>query len=132
MKRFRRVPVYKEPGKTNVSELVDRSGVYLIYEDRKLVYIGHSTTNMYKTLLRHFQRWDDPAQIRITYPQTKTYRVSIVYTTAQQAPRLEFALIKRYQPRDNPDKYENQKAQGADIRALHTFLDTPVDQIAPF
>lgn len=132
MIRFRRVPVYSKPGKTNVKEAMERAGVYMIYKGRQLRYIGHSTTNLYKTLIRHFQNWDDPTQQRVTYPQTPEYKVSIIYTTETQAPRLERWMIKRYKPIDNPDKYEQSKLNFAEVRAGETFLDTPTDTRAPF
>jgi excinuclease UvrABC nuclease subunit len=132
MKRFRRTQVYSAPGKTNIKEAIERAGVYMIYKDRQLRYIGHSSSNIYKTLLRHFQNWDDPKQIRVTYPQTPLYKVTIIFTTEQQAPRLERWMIKRYKPIDNPEKYEQIKLNYGEIRAGETFLDTPTDTQAPF
>lgn len=83
-------------------------GVYLIYKNGSLVYVGYSSYNVYKTLYRHFQRWNDPTQVRITYnPNDQNIKVRVIYTTALRAKKLEKALILKYQPKNNPDKYEN-------------------------
>jgi excinuclease UvrABC nuclease subunit len=132
MKKYRRVSVYKEPGKTNISDTRKKPGVYLIYKDRELVYIGSSASNLYKALLRHFQKWNDPTQVRITYPQRPIYKVSIVQTTPKQSKRLEMALIKRLKPRDNPNKYNLFTLTADEERANRTFLDTLNSGEAPF
>jgi len=132
MKKFRRTQIYKAEGQTNVSTTRNRAGVYLIYKDRQLVYIGMSQSNIYKALLRHFQEWNDRNQIRVTYPQLPEYKDSIVYTTAKQAPRLEKALIIRLQPRDNPNKYQQMELTAELERAHRTYLETYSSGEAPF
>jgi len=83
-------------------------GTYLIYKNKKLVYVGYSSYNVYKTLYRHFQSWNDPQQIRITYSKTDpNIKVRVIYTTAIRARKLEKALIIKYKPKHNPDKYES-------------------------
>jgi len=132
MKKFRRTQIYKAKGVTNVTDTRKKSGVYLIYKGQQLVYIGMSQSNIYKALLRHFQSWNDPRQIRVTYPQTPLYKVSIVYTTPKQAPRLEKALIIRLKPKDNPNKYGNMELT-RELEAAHrTYLNTYSSGEAPF
>lgn len=59
-------------------------------------------------MYRHFQRWNDPTQIRITYnPNDQNIKVRVIYTTALRAKKLEKALILKYRPTNNPDKYES-------------------------
>ena len=83
-------------------------GVYLIYNNNKLVYVGFSSYNLYKTMYRHFQRWNDPTQVRVTYnPNNPNLKVRVIYTTAARAKKLEKAIILQYQPKDNPEKYNN-------------------------
>lgn len=85
-----------------------RPGTYLIYRSGRLVYVGFSSYNVYKTLYRHFQSWQDPQQVRIVYDKNDpNIKVRIIYTTAARARKLEKAIIIKYQPKDNPDKYEN-------------------------
>lgn len=82
-------------------------GVYIIYREGSPAYIGYSASDVYKSLYRHFQRWNDPKQIRVTYsPIDPQITVRVIYTrTAQQAANLEYALIIKYQPTDNPRQY---------------------------
>lgn len=85
-----------------------RPGTYLIYRSGRLIYVGFSSYNVYKTLYRHFQSWYDPRQIRVTYDKNDpNIKVRVIYTTAARARKLEKAIIIKYQPKDNPDKYEN-------------------------
>lgn len=84
-----------------------QAGVYLIYRAGVLVYVGHSQTNLYRTLYRHFQSWNDKTQQRIIYsPTDANIKVRVIYTPPSKAQKLERALILKYQPADNPNKYE--------------------------
>jgi excinuclease UvrABC nuclease subunit len=137
MKKFRKTQIYKAPGQTNVSSTQERSGVYIIYygTDKKPVYIGMSQTNLYKTILRHFQEWNDKAQERKVYPQDPEYKVSIIFTTARQAPILEKALILRHKPEDNRYKWEQLSIDNLyrdERKVLNTFDLTPTELKVPF
>lgn len=107
MIKLKRVPVYRENGKSNITHLVKKKGVYFIYDRSKLVYIGHSQSNLYKTILRHFQVWKDQAQpFRVTYAgrNKSRYSVKVYLTNAYDAPILEETLILKHRPRDNKSK----------------------------
>lgn len=83
------------------------AGVYLIYKSGRLVYVGYSQNNVYRTLYRHFQSWNDSQQQRVTYsPNDENIKVRVIYTPPSKAAKLERALILKYQPDDNPNKYE--------------------------
>jgi len=83
-------------------------GVYLIYKNSQLVYVGFSSYNVYKTMYRHFQRWNDPTQVRVIYnPNDPGIKVRVIYTTAARSKKLEKALILKYAPKDNPEKYNS-------------------------
>jgi len=100
--RFKKA--YKENGKTNFPDTIKKSGVYLIANKKGvIVYVGYSGSNLYKTMYRHFQSWNDPTQIRSTFPK-KGYNLRIVLTTKAKAQKLERALILKYKPKGNPDK----------------------------
>lgn len=96
---------------TTIKNLVNKSGVYAIYKNGKLVYIGHSQKNLYKTILRHFQVWNDrqrkggEAFERVVYDWT-VCAVKIALTTPARAYAVERALILKIKPKDNPLKYE--------------------------
>ncbi|AXH73888.1 MAG: hypothetical protein [Bacteriophage sp.] len=99
-------------------------GVYLIYENGRPVYIGYSGSQLYKTFTRHFQSWDDPHQVRITYTKIQAEgmkaRVAIC-NTAKQAAALEKALILKYKPRDNPSKYNDYVTSKYDNQQLTEY-----------
>jgi hypothetical protein len=110
-------------------------GVYLIYNDTQLVYVGYSSYNIYKTMYRHFQRWNDPTQVRVTYnPNNPSIKVRVIYTTAARSKKLEKAIILKYQPKDNPEKYNNyildKKSEKVLIEAENEF--TAINTDLPF
>jgi len=136
MKVFKFLPPYRPGGKTTFPDSKKRTGVYLIKENGKLVYIGYSASDLYKTMYRHFQEWNDRTQqIRITYYnklKTHTYTVRIIYCTTKQAARLEGALILKYQPRDNTNNYQGFELDAGDNRLIDDYKFTIVEQEAPF
>jgi excinuclease UvrABC nuclease subunit len=133
MIRYRRFKIYEKKSKTNIPELQNKSGVYMIYKDgiKNPVYIGYSGSNIYKTLTRHFQSWNDNKQVRVTYPQNGKYSVSIVICTPQQAERLERYLIKKYKPVDNPNKLIDIPITKWDENAYEAFGNTEISDV-PF
>lgn len=119
LKAFKFIPVYKvlphktnnDRGKSNILFSNGKSGVYIIKEDNKIVYVGFSRTNLYRTIMRHFQDWNDretPDRINYRYKtRRKKYTIRIVFAPAKKAFNLEKALILKYNPRDNAQKYES-------------------------
>lgn len=117
-RKYRKVKPYrhtKNKLKTTLNCFVGLSGVYLIYRKKKsetkytLSYIGHSSTNLYKTIYRHFQSWDDPLLYRVTYKNQLTrydFLIGTVVTGKKEAPLLEEALIKYYRPKANKQKLD--------------------------
>lgn len=85
----------------------NKAGVYLIYKNTELVYVGYSASNCYKSFYRHFQSWNDKRQQRVVYnPTDESIKTRIIYTnTAAQADKLEKALIIKYRPKDNIQQY---------------------------
>ncbi|MEM9846254.1 MAG: GIY-YIG nuclease family protein, partial [Bacteroidota bacterium] len=110
MNPYARLPTSDKRGKSNLTDWQGRSGIYFIKENRKIVYIGHSTTNLYKTITRHFQVWNDSAQEgRIWYnvQGKNSYRVKLHEYEPDEAQEVECALIQKYQPRDNKMKLQS-------------------------
>lgn len=144
MKVFKYHPPYRPNGRCAFPETKSRSGIYLIKENDKLVYIGFSSADLYKTMYRHFQEWTDrsykggrviPAEIRVTYKarmKRNRYTVRIVFCTAIQAARLEKMLIIKHNPRDNHLKYENYNQTAWDNNIVDAYLDAPVEMECPF
>jgi hypothetical protein len=91
-----------------------QAGVYLIRHKQTgaIVYVGSSTTQLKKTIYRHFQQWTDKQQRtgrqyeRKTYPKTGYYEIRFFKCTAEQALKIEKYLITKLQPKDNPLKYD--------------------------
>lgn len=125
MKRSKLVAPYSANGNTNFP-LRNKSGVYMIYENRKLVYVGYSSFDVYKAMYRHFQRWNDNTQVRVIYPNSENIKVRLIYCTPLQADRLEKALILKYKPRDNPNKYEQYTMDYQEAKTLEKFEDSPI------
>lgn len=126
---------YTQAGKTTFPER-GKTGVYLIKEDGKLVYVGYSENDLYKTMYRHFQTWNHRQQPVVSYAgKRKEYTVRVVYTkTGAQAASLEKALIKKHEPRDCRNKYRQLELSGFDQKILNdydTTLITPTSE-APF
>lgn len=96
------MPVYLADGRANLAHLKGKKGVYHIFEDGRRVYVGHSRSNLYKTILRHFQKWDDD-QYRTTYfgKARKRYTVKVWLCQPADCLPLEESHILRYRPRDN-------------------------------
>jgi excinuclease UvrABC nuclease subunit len=112
------------------------SGVYLIKSDKtgKVIYIGYSATNLYKTITRHFQTWNDKQQNRFVYDK-RYYTIRVIFTSSERSALLEKYLIEKYQPRDNKMKYDNylsakESNQAENIEQNAEFISVLED--APF
>ena len=104
MKKTRLTPPYNDNGKTNFK--LKKSGVYLIYKNDILRYVGFSKNNVYKAMYRHFQSWNDRTQQRVVYNNLKGIKVRVIYTnTPKQAYDLEKACIIKLKPKDNIQQY---------------------------
>lgn len=131
---FRPVYVNGKPNKELIKAGYNRPGTYIIKVNGNIRYIGYSGTNVYKTLTRHFQDWSSSRQTRVTYPKASYVTARIIYTnTADQAAKLERALILKHNPEDNPNKYEKYQTQleFSQPPILDSYLDAPTED-APF
>jgi hypothetical protein len=126
--KSRFIPVYSKlpnggtPGKTNLSRFDKKIGVYVIREKVKrtgktsIVYVGASYPrpnkfgrlskggDLYKTIIRHFQKWSDPdPEVEtggLTFAdklKTRTYSVQVtICKSGKDAKALEKMLIQKY------------------------------------
>lgn len=99
-------------GKTSEAfrRLQGKRGTYKLYEGKKLVYVGSSNSDLYKTILRKFQEWNDGNRGRLHYDASeKNYRVKAVimpYASLNQILDAEYHFIQKLKPRDNsPSNY---------------------------
>ena len=114
-KKSPRFTLYSRPpgdnanGKLSPSarKLWGKTGVYKIFEAGKIIYIGSSTSNLYKTIIRKFQTWNDRDRGRLNYDAAKKdYKIQVVLFQGKkwnldELLTLEYELIKKYKPRDN-------------------------------
>ncbi|MCX6252270.1 MAG: GIY-YIG nuclease family protein [Bacteroidetes bacterium] len=122
-------------GRTTFPDTRKRSGIYIIKENDKIVYVGSSRTNLYRTLYRHFEHWKHRTQEVVTYVNKmnrQRYTVRIVLCTAVQAIRLERALVIRHKPRDNENKFKQYTLDVIDKRTLKTYEEISLYSVAPF
>ncbi|MEA5404515.1 hypothetical protein VB776_16400 [Arcicella sp. DC2W] len=123
MRKSKYVSPYDSKGNTSFSERTQRSGVYVIRFQGQIIYVGMSKTNVYKTLYRHFQVWNDFREEsretknqharrynRITYQEArrnnfKGYTIRVILATEKQTIELEKMLIRKHKPIDNAEKY---------------------------
>ena len=114
---------YTATGKTIFPER-GKSGVYMIYKGENLRYVGFSANDLYKTMYRHFQSWQDEKQVRVVYKNLKDIKVRVVYCPPMQAAKLERALIIKYSPTDNPQKLLNFKIEKGEATVFQKFAVT--------
>lgn len=117
LKKFRFKAPYKANGKTNFPDTRKRTGVYIIKKNDVIVYVGYSESQLYKTLYRHFQAWNDKGQPgRISYQSAlkrNKFLVRVVYCSSKRAAALEKALILKHKPKDNKQKYASYLEEAA-------------------
>ena len=141
IQKFKFRKPFKKNGRTNLPEAKKKSGVYLIKKDKKIVYIGYSGSQLYKTLYNHFYEWNDSTQVRISYKKQLNrhdFSVRIVYCSPKRAENLEKALILKHNPKDNTIKYKNylKDAKANEIKNIDSMKQiydfAPLLTEAPF
>ena len=131
MKKFKPVRESGNKFSSYIRALKGKSGVYIIRKARgsKYIYIGQSSSNLYKTITRHFQSWDDPRQVRTSYLDSGgQYLFKSVLLSPARALKLEKALIIKHRPLDNPNKldfYELNDLTSKEKSLLSEFEDLP-------
>lgn len=128
--------LYDKDKNTNFP-LREKSGVYLIKDKEIISYIGKSSVDLYKSLYHHFTSWKwskKSPQERVTYEQEirwnkERFTARVIYTTPSRAEKLEQALIKKYEPRDNKQRppeielTEEEKKIIKEFNEQKTYLD---------
>jgi len=142
MQKFKYRAPYKKNGKTNFPETSKKTGVYLIKKNDKIIYIGYFAYDLYKTIYRHFQEWNDKDQpTRITYKNQlsrENFTIRVVYCSNKRAAALEKALILKHLPKDNKIKYteylkNTSKTEENYINSIKQIYEfAPILNEAPF
>ena len=108
-----------------VSSSIKVGGCYLI-KDRndKIVYVGYSETNIYKTLTRHFQKWKDISRTHQTrfYYDRELFTVKIYFCHYILAAILEKYFIQKHDPKDNKHKYEEINFNKIKLNKISSLL----------
>ena len=116
---------FPDGGVTNIKSSKGKAGVYFIKEDNKLVYIGHSTSDLYTTILRHFHRGQRERVSNYNDRMySNNYTVRVIFTTSKQALDWEGVLINKFKPRDNEYlKFGDLK----NAKQRYRFIKTKID-----
>ena len=109
-------------GKRDASLKKTGRGVYMIAKDGffspEIIYVGKASTDVKKTLYRHFQKWTDRrhpdnkrAQIyeRVSYTDSEITDIicKVIFCSDQKnIDAIERALIMKYTPEDNTQKLD--------------------------
>jgi hypothetical protein len=110
-----------------IQGLKNKSGVYIIYRGKEKVYVGFSTTDLYKTCIRHFQTWNDPSQRRVVLDRRKV-KVKFILCSPAKAAELEKALILFYKPTENEEKYQAYYENENLVDYVMGFLEPKFDE----
>ena len=118
-------PPFSAPGKTNFT-IQNKPGVYMIYENQTLVYIGYSKRNVYKSLYRHFYPYREKTnQDRKYWKDLTNIKVRVIYTnTPGRAENLEIALIQKYKPKLNTIQYKAWQPNQKEKSILEIYENT--------
>jgi hypothetical protein len=93
-------------------------GVYLIVQGKKVIYVGHSSSDVKKTCYRHFQEWNDSSGgyrtnvLRLdhfvcnSYKEKHSLRLKFYFCkNVADVRTLELYFILKYKPVNNDIKY---------------------------
>jgi hypothetical protein len=99
------------------------TGVYIVKDAKtnNILYVGYSGSNLYKTMYRHFQVWNDSQQDRIKFKKSG-YKVRVIFCSAAQAQRLEVYLIDKYKPKFNKLQYKADFTEGKETGEASIYL----------
>ena len=128
MQKLKFLAPYNKFRKTTFPESIKKSGVYMIKENNKIVYIGCSRKNLYKTVYRHFENWNHPAQDVVTFNVNgkKKYTFRVIYCSVLQAQTLEKVLINKLKPRDNRHTHSDLVIDEYARKIYSLYTKTPV------
>lgn len=105
-----------------------RSGMYEIYKGSELVYIGFSGVDLYKTIQRHFQAWEDEEQRRYTVNPLNV-RVVVYAIPPREAAIREAQQILEQNPEGNKtwDERQVRQSKASHSSTLRIMLDMAED-----
>lgn len=138
-------PPYDREGNCNLK--ATGKGCYIIKKNNVILYVGMSTTDLKKTLYRHFQKWTDlrtnwtkkrQNYERVTYhgENRNMFSVKVIFTpTDNEARVLEYLLIRKLKPKDNflkNELYDNPEAEKMEYKINTSDTWKPMLDENPF
>jgi len=97
------------------------TGVYFVKDAKtnKILYVGYSGVNLYKTMYRHFQKWTSK-QYRVRFNKLG-YKVKIIFCSPDKAQRLEKYYIQKFKTLLNKHQYEADFETAKDTDEVNKF-----------
>lgn len=157
IKVYKQLPKGGKSGKTNLFIFNKKRGVYIIKErinktgQEKIVYIGSSyekeingkksKADLYKTIIRHFQDWEEHPERNTgglsfkKYLNSRTYYVRVILcNTVKRAENLEKNLIQKYGKRGaaklkNQVTYKEYEPTQKELDDLEFFENLPAQSL---
>ena len=142
-RKIKTTPLFKPYNNDNKPTLKSNGkGIYYIFRNGRLHYIGKSSYDIKKTLYRHFQKWTDKRrdsarrwQIfeRVTYYglPVNEFKVKCLFIdNTDLIDTLEQALIKKHTPPDNSQKLAFYSAE-QETAALDKIKLSNIETVKP-
>lgn len=107
------------------------SGVYIVYEGKKIVFVGFIGSNLYRKMYRHFQSCASSRQYRAIFNKNK-HKVRVIYCTPQQSWDLEKALIMKHKPNFNDNSYEMFEPYKKELKFYQEYWETQISLITEY
>ncbi len=128
---MKRIRIYKsiQPNKTNIRHLSKKKGVYNIYfrNSKNPIYVGYSNSDLYKTILRHFEIWEHPTQYVLSFKDENKNLMNYYLTYSLNESKAinkerEEKRIFKYKPTKNKNQKYKTKNTSNDITAEVNYL----------
>ena len=129
MAKIKPLPPYDHRQKPTF-KLQNVPGIYIIFKAGKIIYVGYSRSNLYKTMYRHFQAWNDKTgQYRTVITDLSQVKVGVIYTkSGRLAKLLESAYILKHKPEMNANVYNGFIMDDKEKAALKQAEQLPQGQ----
>lgn len=87
-----------------------KGGVYFIYSNKKLIYIGYGGEDVLRALKRHFHKYNDRNKVtRVQLEKSPKYSIQILIPINGVSPYfLEKFFINKYKPEQNTNLYSSE------------------------
>jgi hypothetical protein len=126
---------YKKDLSTTFSAARGKAGVYIIRKKGKVIYVGYSETNLYRTLYRHFQTWTDkrfcPDGVmdnQCNHARVAFYQDTPALTTKQRNAGKKQPVIMSQQEKKEFMKKDNGMSKEQKLKYLEKKTKSPREE----